>query len=223
MNIEITAKRLKQLREENKLSHAKLKVALKEKYNLDISEASLKNYEVFDKYHSNYGCVSGMKIEFLYTFAKIYNVSTDYLLGFSDSRSTKITERVLYDTYGISQKSLLNMKNLWNATKELVYDDVSLSYPIDFALSDKNFMIRFSNLALRYCKTKEESIGKETSSDMYIATQTLKYIAISEVERVIEKLYNDLQNIPHDKKYLHPLPITWISKTKMRGKRNENE
>ena len=75
----VTAKRLKELRVENKLSHERLALALSEKYNIRISKDSLINFEKGEKQFNN-----GMKTEYLRCFADYYAVSADYLLGITD-------------------------------------------------------------------------------------------------------------------------------------------
>lgn len=151
MNVEKTAKRLKQLREHAKLSHAKLRIALKEKYGIEISEASLKKYEIADKYHINYGNLKGMKIEYLNMFADFYNVSTDYILGRTNSTSVDLTEKVIYENFGLSSKTIKNLKCLWNEDKKYT------SFVFDYMLSNIDFLKNFSQHLLKYCEYEEES------------------------------------------------------------------
>lgn len=84
-------KRLKELRESSGISHRKLSEALQKKYGIDISTNSLMNYEVTEKNHTKYGKNTGMRTEYLYYFSDFYNVSADYLLGFTDEPSKKQT------------------------------------------------------------------------------------------------------------------------------------
>lgn len=77
----ITAERLKKLREEKGLSHAKLKMALEETYKIEISESQLKNYEITYRNHKKFGANLGMNSEYARCFSDFYGVSTDYIFG----------------------------------------------------------------------------------------------------------------------------------------------
>lgn len=83
----IMAQRLKNLRTERGLSHESLRKALMEKYEIDISIDSLKNYEVSKAQHAKAYKNEGMRVEYLRCLADFYGVSSDYLLGFSDDPS----------------------------------------------------------------------------------------------------------------------------------------
>lgn len=87
----VMATRLKSLREQQGLSHVALAKALKDKYGIDISRDTLMNYEVADPNHTKAGKNKGMRAEFLWCFADYYEVSSDYLLGFSDDPAPKPT------------------------------------------------------------------------------------------------------------------------------------
>lgn len=90
-----TATRLKELRIEKGLSHAKLKEELEKKYEeFTISELSLKKYEVTDETHRDAKSVCGMKTEYLYYFADFYGVTTDYIIGRSDFKEIPMDEAI---------------------------------------------------------------------------------------------------------------------------------
>ena len=81
------ARRLKDLREQRGLSHVSLSAALNEKYGIEISRHSLMNYEVSDPNHSKSYINEGMRVEYLRCLADFYQVSSDYLLGFTKDPS----------------------------------------------------------------------------------------------------------------------------------------
>ena len=208
MKAETTAKRLKSLREKANLSHAKLKIALEEKYNINISEASLKKYEISEKYHSNYGDVKGMKIEYLDMFADFYNVSTDYLLGRTKSKSINLTEQALYDKYGLSVSALENLSELWENGKTSTADTffglnsnefikLNPAYILDYMLSSQYFVESFTFDLLRYCEiryNKQDSLderGRPDRSNIF-AIGTCRYVVLNHIEWLIENYYNDL-------------------------------
>ena len=208
MKAETTAKRLKSLREKANISHAKLKIALEKKYNINISEASLKKYEISEKYHSNYGDVKGMKIEYLDMFADFYNVSTDYLLGRTKSKSINLTEQALYDKYGLSVSALENLSELWENGKTSTADTffglnsnefikLNPAYILDYMLSSQYFVESFTFDLLRYCEiryNKQASLderGRPDRSNIF-AIGTCRYVVLNHIEWLIENYYNDL-------------------------------
>ncbi|MBQ7001513.1 MAG: hypothetical protein IJN67_10800 [Oscillospiraceae bacterium] len=77
----IMARRLKDLRTEKGLSHESLRKSLMEKYKIDISVDSLKNYEVSKVPHVKAYKNEGMRVEYLRCLADFYGVSADYILG----------------------------------------------------------------------------------------------------------------------------------------------
>lgn len=88
----LTAERLKALREGKKLSHEALADKLSEKYGKSISRDVLINYEISDQYHSKFNTGFGMRIEYIANLADFYEVSTDYLLGMTDTKS--VSEKI---------------------------------------------------------------------------------------------------------------------------------
>lgn len=77
----VMAQRLKELRTDKGLSHESLSKALKQKYEIDISVDSLKNYEVSKTDHVKAFKNEGMRVEYLRCLADFYGVSADYILG----------------------------------------------------------------------------------------------------------------------------------------------
>lgn len=105
----VTAERLRELREARGFSHATLSKRLKEDYGVDISTASLLNYEVTSKEHSKVYKNNGMRLEYLRCLADFYEVSTDWLLGLSDIASTDMNIQMIGDTLGVSEEFIENL------------------------------------------------------------------------------------------------------------------
>ena len=95
------AKRLKQLRKENRFSHEKLRTELV-KYGIEISKDSLINYEVTDPFHTKAYSNNGMKVEYLRVLADFYHVSTDYLLGLANDPTPDPTTQSVCNYTGLS-------------------------------------------------------------------------------------------------------------------------
>ena len=121
----LTAFRLRELREKNGLSHEKLAVILSKTYYKDegggiskrtedaplydelnptstISSGVLKNYEVTsdrDVVDSRIQAGFGMSISYIVMFADFYDVSVEYLLGLSDVKSIDINTKAVSYTH----------------------------------------------------------------------------------------------------------------------------
>lgn len=104
----IMAERLKKLRESKGLSHERLSTAIREQYGVNISRDSLINYEVSTADHTKAYKNQGMSVKNLQCLACFYNVSTEYLLGY-----TKDPQRIssVADEMGISSKAIEMLRN----------------------------------------------------------------------------------------------------------------
>ena len=101
------SERLRDLRTSRGLSHISLGRAIQ------VSEQSLKDYEqAFLKYGqsnnttSRVNAIAGMKIETLYSLARYFDVSADYLLGLSDAESSNMEIKGVAETTGMSSKAV---------------------------------------------------------------------------------------------------------------------
>ena len=116
----IMAQRLKALRTEKGLSHESLRKALMEKYEIDISVDSLKNYEVSKVPHAKAYKNEGMRVEYLRCLAEFYGVSADYLLGLSDVRTQDTDIRMISNATGLTEKNAAmlcyarRLSEVWN-------------------------------------------------------------------------------------------------------------
>lgn len=100
------AARLKDLRVSKGLSHEKLSKALREKYDIRISSDSLMNYEVTEEYHTKAYANQGMRAEYLRCLADFYGVSSDYLLGITDTKSADPNMQAAAVFTGLSEENL---------------------------------------------------------------------------------------------------------------------
>lgn len=100
------AERLRTLRQDRGLTILGLKAALKEKYGIDISGESLTNYEVKDSNHSKYGKNEGMNVKYLRCFADFYGVSTDYLLGRTETSNPDPKIQEICEYTGLSEHAV---------------------------------------------------------------------------------------------------------------------
>ena len=197
MKLETTATRLKTLREKARYSHERLRIMLEEKYEIKISIGSLKNYEVSEQPHSHYGAVKHMRANLLCALADFYNVSTDYILGYTGSESTDIKERQITNKIGLSQKSIKNLSQLYSGKLK---SGLSLAYAFDYMLSNRDFVEAFPHRIFDYFEQKEkEFVAPLCERDTDIADMA-RYFIIRQVERLIDDFYNDFIRPMHEGK-----------------------
>ena len=108
------AARLKQLREEAGLSHQKLS----EQLGTTISRDSLMNYEVASEHHSSSFKNLGMSVKNLYALAAFYGVSTDYILGITDTRSPSTDIQAACQTTGLNEHSVYCLLSFMDSLDE---------------------------------------------------------------------------------------------------------
>ena len=99
----LTKERLEDLRKEKKLSFEQLSKQLAERGTM-ISHTNLRNYEINDPLHSLHNRTRSMSIEYLVAFADFYDVSVEYLLGFSDSRKREYHD--ISEQLGLSDRAI---------------------------------------------------------------------------------------------------------------------
>lgn len=135
------AARLKQLREEAGLSHQKLSEQLAN----TISRDSLINYEVISEHHSSSFKNLGMSVKNLYALAAFYGVSTDYILGLTDTRSPSADVQTACQTTGLNEQSINCLLGFMGSS-----DETHISYRekygtlADYAFAMVNEFIAFA-------------------------------------------------------------------------------
>lgn len=110
----IMGERLKKERVAKKLSHSGLSDAIYEKYGVRIARDSLINYEVSTEHHSKSFKNNGMRVEYLRYLADFFEVSTDWLLGISDTRTQNAEVSQIGNSTGLSSKAVENLIELKN-------------------------------------------------------------------------------------------------------------
>ena len=108
----IMAERLRELRESHGLSHAKLSSELNTQYGIKISDDSLMNYEVSNEFHTKARKNMGMRVEYLRYFSDFYNVSTDYLLGLTDTKTTNKDVQTVCRVTGLKEDNIYDLMGL---------------------------------------------------------------------------------------------------------------
>lgn len=103
----VTAQRLKELRTQKGLSYESLRKELFEKYSIDISVDSLKNYEVTKDSHVRAYKNEGMRLSYLRCLAAFYGVSSDYILGISDVKNQSMDIKMIVESTGLSEENVM--------------------------------------------------------------------------------------------------------------------
>ena len=103
--------RLKDERVNNNLTIQQVCDKLKEKYNFKLSVGKLNEMESDEDKDFGYRA-------FVY-LSKLYKVSTDYLLGRTEAKTTDVFEREMCDYTGLSEKSLRKIFSMNMTSKDL--------------------------------------------------------------------------------------------------------
>ena len=152
----IIAERLKALREEKHLSHAKLSERMKNEFGLEISTTSLMNYEVSDLSHRKARKNLGMRAEYLCAFSKLYGVSTEYILGLSDTKSSNASVQTITAATGLTEcnAKLLNLAHSANKSPDDMQELVD--YICQIVLKERIFaeQINIDEETEKYIKRK---------------------------------------------------------------------
>lgn len=107
----VISQRIKDLRKERGLSQEKLYEQLQAS-GIKISLNSLKYYETTEKHHTKFDQVNGMNIKFLYDLAEFFGVSTDYLLGLTETPTRNEDVQKACTTTGLSEKAVLSLQSM---------------------------------------------------------------------------------------------------------------
>lgn len=210
----IMAHRLKELRNEKGLSHESLRKALMEKYEIEISPDSLKNYEVSNMHHVKAYKNNGMRVEFLRCFADLYGVSADYILGSTDIKSSDPDIQAAIDITELSEESVsilcrgFSVKMLNHYFHKLVdelieivdkEDDLLTSYVVmqsvasrEWTFDNSNYIEDMTQLNLLCDKLGQINLSREEFMEYYITKIT------DRIKRGLIQKYASRENVSSD-------------------------
>ncbi len=151
------------------LSHKKLADELIARYGIRISPDVLKVYEINDEFHSRFGDLKGMRIEYLYCLADFYRVSTDYLLGITDIETPSMDIRAISKNTGLSQGAIFALRqnlddecngheSLLNTINALLEDEY---YPLELMKDDKKYKKLLENPSVLTLSKIDEYLSYE--------------------------------------------------------------
>lgn len=119
---------------------------------------SLKGYEVDTEDKTKTGSNKGMRIEYLYCLSDFYGVSTDYLLGISESRSRNSEIRTIHNSTGLSDNALIKLMMDKDLTDNGICasDDFSYISVLNKIIESDSFS-DMARLADAYCRAATNS------------------------------------------------------------------
>lgn len=151
--------------EEHNLSYSDLAARLKDRYNVEIHQDTLKFYEA-GIYHSKARKNLGMRLETLYLLADFYQVSTDYILGrdpypLSDRARANIS-RICTTPYKDILNELLASAKLQDILNSLAASRLTVRKRIKEILESESI----SETRLDELKTEMRHLKRDNADDM---------------------------------------------------------
>jgi len=222
----LIATRIKELRKSKNLSHQRLAEELTNKYSIKISKDSLLQYEIDKEYHAKWDKVKGMNIEYLYCIADFFEVSADYILGFTNNPTTDKDLDAVSKYIGLGQEAVEKLNR---------YAKMDIDYPnYTNALSHLNMFIKEDSFyifdyldkyiqSICFCKFLEQEYPKADLSARSLGivinskTGEIKHRDISEDEEEARKDY--LEEVEEKQPlYLYTLQKMFIDFVEQYGK-----
>ena len=188
------AERLVELRKEKNLSQPDLVEALEEQYSgegFSRGLGSIKDYEArmkyeFDKPPANFGSNLGMGADAIFYLAKFYGVTSDYILGLSDTKTTDSSLAGAASFTGLSEKAVENLRKaafLHSSTLNKILED------------DNILML---SLLLRTLETHNEVVQEGISAVRNKRSQTdvgTVYLELRDLKFNLYELYEDFNEL----------------------------
>jgi transcriptional regulator with XRE-family HTH domain len=201
-----SSQRLRDLRTERKISFDTLAEAI------GVSPQVLKNYELACRYRdcppnlqpNKMEAIAGMSISTLYKIAQYFNVSTDYLLGFTKYPTPNATLRSICEYTGLSEKAVLRLhdkarqkgssisaviesQEFWDIIHVL---NIAKSQPDLLIPNGKPIKLRISNKIKEKQLTEEERISERLA--VAVAQRGLAPLYKQEISENITILFNSI-------------------------------
>lgn len=201
-----SSQRLRDLRTERKISFDTLAEAI------GVSPQVLKNYELACRYRdcppnlqpNKMEAIAGMSISTLYKIAQYFNVSTDYLLGFTKYPTPNATLRSICEYTGLSEKAVLRLhdkarqkgssisaviesQEFWDIIHVL---NIAKIQPDLLIPNGKPIKLRISNKIKEKQLTEEERISERLA--VAVAQRGLAPLYKQEISESITSLFNSI-------------------------------
>ena len=122
-------------------------------------------------------------VEKLHIICRFFGIPSDYLLGFTDSKSTDIEVQNIYDKWGLSSDAMENLEK--SCSKHLTGDTEKIVDFVDFILSNQEYMkdaserlTNYSNEFLEYRKLEARHKTAIDSEEADIAGERFSWFVL---------------------------------------------
>lgn len=209
-DLTLLSERIEDLRKrdgKNKITLEDLSKKIEEKTGEYISKNTLGTYENVEE-------AKNMKLRNLITIANFYEVSIDYLLGNTNSKSFNFIDKMTANKFSLSDKTMKRLSKLTLDKKISSNADLKLKI-INFIIENYNLMDELTTKLVNYYKANDNKfkIKDEIEEKCGISTLELtRYSVIKVFEQFIDDSY---EQIWHRKK------STLFEMPKSKIKRNE--
>lgn len=177
------AQRLRQLIEENGIKHSKLA----DENVLNVSRQSISQY-----------CdgTSLPPIDKIVILAKYFNVSTDYLLGLTNIKTTNTDLKAMCEYTGLCEKSIKFLKRFSSSS------NTDLLSVINFLLSDANYFFYLLDMyAHSFVELEEVCIKEQTENPNLDMNFLFEYIPFPFTDIEYREITTDNSNLEDDEEY----------------------
>jgi transcriptional regulator with XRE-family HTH domain len=194
----LTAQRLKALRKEKGFSLVELSKELFNYCGLSVSKDSLMKYEITEVYHSSFGAAKGMATDTLYCLARYYNVSTDYLLGITDTRNPLPEMKTTCDFTRLSEDAISTIITMdeKNHPDPYYYRHLDFKSPLRKILNTliKENFITNTTKAFGYF-LHELITQNEIDSWESVVSEEKEHIKRKELRQLNAEIFNEVENV----------------------------
>ena len=184
----VVSERLEDLRKRdgiNSIPLGQLSKEILEKTGVNISAQQLSKYENADLHER-------MNVNNLLALADFYNVSLNYLLGRSESKSNDVTDQYAANKFGFSDKAMKRMASIKKGSYLHTKNKEKSLELVNFILENNEFWLKYELLLLEYYNENKKSIDKENSSAGIDHAGAIRYSLIRLFESLIDESYKYL-------------------------------
>lgn len=162
-----------------------------------ISHAQLSKYENMEDGDKK---LIYPKINIILAIARYYDVSVEYLMGLTDSKSKDIVDQYTAVKFGLSDKSMALLRAIaWRASNlinsDFRFGGFEFVSPelINFIFENENFWTGLDRLLASFIKRKRKN--KDTEKD---GIDSARYILVRRFEKLLDDITESCEFIPAD-------------------------
>lgn len=141
-------------------------------------------------------------VEKLYKICNYFNVTSDYFLCFSDSKSMDMTDQHIQNAIGLTKESINQLKTIYNERLKALFPVPSLKIEvINYMLSNQSFMANFPDRLRNYCslRLEDDKIAERTGKHIKSEETDIKsYLLTRLMQDLADDYYNNLYKLSFD-------------------------